>query len=71
MPTLVLQCTNDLIAPVAVGTYVRDAIPGSDLAMLEATGHCPQLSAPDETIRAISDFVGRIGGPQSVTRASR
>jgi sigma-B regulation protein RsbQ len=63
VPTLVLQCTNDLIAPVPVGTYVRDAIPGSDLAMLEATGHCPQLSAPDETIRAISDFVGRIVVP--------
>ena len=46
VPTLVLQCTNDLIAPVAVGTYVRDAIPGSDLVMLEATGHCPQPERP-------------------------
>jgi sigma-B regulation protein RsbQ len=59
VPTLVLQCTDDLIAPVEVGTYVRDAIPGSRLAMLEATGHCPQLSAPEETIRAISAFVRR------------
>jgi sigma-B regulation protein RsbQ len=55
----VLQCTDDLIAPTAVGTYVRDAIPGSDLALLAATGHCPQLSAPDETIRAITDFLRR------------
>jgi sigma-B regulation protein RsbQ len=59
VPTLVLQCTDDLIAPVEVGTYVRDAIPGSRLAMLDATGHCPQLSAPEETIRAISAFVRR------------
>ena len=57
VPTLVLQCTDDLIAPVEVGAYVRDAIPDSRLAMLQATGHCPQLSAPDETIRAISAFV--------------
>jgi sigma-B regulation protein RsbQ len=63
VPTLVLQCTNDLIAPVAVGTYVHDAIPGSELAMLEATGHCPQLSAPEETIRVISAFVDRAGVP--------
>jgi sigma-B regulation protein RsbQ len=61
VPTLVLQCTDDLIAPVEVGTYVRDAIPRSRLAMLEATGHCPQLSAPEETIRAISAFVRRDG----------
>jgi sigma-B regulation protein RsbQ len=63
VPTLVLQCTNDLIAPVAVGTYVHDAIPGSELAMLEATGHCPQLSAPEETIRVVSAFVDRAGVP--------
>ena len=57
VPTLVLQCTNDLIAPVTVGTYVHDAIPRSDLVLLEATGHCPHLSAPQETVRAISAFV--------------
>jgi sigma-B regulation protein RsbQ len=62
VPTLVLQCTDDLIAPMSVGTYVRDAIPGSQLTILEATGHCPQLSAPEETIRAISAFVDRASG---------
>ncbi len=56
-PTLVLQCTNDAIAPVAVGEYVRDAIPDSTLVMLDATGHCPNLSAPGQTIAAISEFV--------------
>jgi sigma-B regulation protein RsbQ len=60
-PTLVLQCSNDLIAPVAVGTYVRDTIPGSTMTMLEATGHCPQLSAPHETVAAMAGFVR--GGP--------
>lgn len=56
-PTLVLQCTNDAIAPVAVGAFVRDTIPDAKLVMLEATGHCPNLSAPDETAEAIAAFV--------------
>ena len=56
-PTLVLQCTEDVIAPVSVGEFVRDAIPGARLEFLEATGHCPNLSAPDATTRAIAAFV--------------
>ena len=58
-PTLVLQCTNDAIAPVAVGEYVRRTIANSSLVMLHATGHCPNLSAPDETAAAIAAFVDR------------
>jgi sigma-B regulation protein RsbQ len=56
-PTLVLQCDDDVIAPIAVGEFVRAAIPNSTLVMLKATGHCPHLSAPDQTIHAISDFL--------------
>ncbi|MGW6202940.1 alpha/beta fold hydrolase [Streptomyces sp. NPDC055089] len=58
VPTLVLECTQDVIAPREVGAYVRDAIPGSRLVTLEATGHCPHLSAPQATTGAIIDFVG-------------
>jgi sigma-B regulation protein RsbQ len=54
---LILQCREDVIAPVNVGEYVHQAIPGSELVILEATGHCPNLSAPDETIAAIKAFV--------------
>ncbi|UZN04217.1 alpha/beta fold hydrolase [Cellulomonas sp. S1-8] len=57
VPTLVLQCTDDVIAPVAVGEYVRDAIPDARLVLLDATGHCPNLSAPEATTAAISAFV--------------
>ena len=57
VPTLVLQCSNDVIAPTAVGEYVHRAIPGSRLAILSATGHCPNLSAPDETVEAIRAFL--------------
>ena len=56
-PSLVLQCSSDVIAPVAVGEYVNQALAESTLVLLEATGHCPNLSAPDETARAISAFV--------------
>jgi sigma-B regulation protein RsbQ len=54
---LILQCRDDVIAPVSVGEYVQRALPGSELVLLDATGHCPNLSAPDETIAAIKAFV--------------
>lgn len=57
VPTLVIQCSDDVIAPMSVGEYVRDAVPGAQLVVLDATGHCPNLSAPEETIRAIGNFV--------------
>jgi sigma-B regulation protein RsbQ len=56
-PALVLQCTNDAIAPEAVGRYVAERIPDAQLELLEASGHCPNLSAPEETIGAIRSFL--------------
>ena len=56
VPTLVLQCSSDVIAPPEVGAFVHAQIPGSRLVTLPATGHCPQLSAPDETLAAIASF---------------
>lgn len=55
--TLVLQCSDDVIAPRVVGEYVHGKIPNSKLVLLEATGHCPNLSAPNEVIAAIRAFV--------------
>jgi sigma-B regulation protein RsbQ len=57
VPTLVLQCADDVIAPDAVGAYVAAEIPTSTLVRMQATGHCPNLSAPAETIAAIRSFV--------------
>jgi len=54
---LVLQCASDAIAPTAVGEYVHARLPDSELVMLAATGHCPNLSAPEETIAAIRAFL--------------
>jgi sigma-B regulation protein RsbQ len=53
VPTLVLQCSDDVVAPPSVGDYVHRHIAGSTLVRLRATGHCPNLSAPDETVAAI------------------
>ena len=57
IPTLILQCANDVIAPTVVGEYVRDAIPNSSYVLLDATGHCPNLSAPEQTSQAITAFL--------------
>jgi sigma-B regulation protein RsbQ len=56
-PALILQCSDDAIASEAVGAYVHEHIPGSRLVHLEATGHCPHMSAPDETISAVRAFL--------------
>jgi sigma-B regulation protein RsbQ len=56
-PSLVLQCSHDAIAPVAVGEYVHEQLPDSSFVLLAATGHCPNLSAPEETVTAIREFL--------------
>jgi sigma-B regulation protein RsbQ len=56
-PTLVLQCAEDTLAPRSVGEYVHGQIPDSELIFMNATGHCPNLSAPAETIAAIKAFL--------------
>lgn len=57
LPVLILQCSDDLIAPDSVGAYVHAQLPGSELVKLEATGHCPNLSAPEETVEAIRAWI--------------
>lgn len=57
VPSLVLQCSEDIIAPPYVGEYVHAQLPESRLVMMKATGHCPNLSAPQETIEAIKAFL--------------
>jgi len=57
VPTLVLQCRDDVIAPVEVGEFVERELPNAELVILDATGHCPNLSAPGETIAAIEAFL--------------
>lgn len=55
--TLLLQCSNDVIAPEMVGQYLHRNLTNSVLRVLKATGHCPHLSAPEETIAAMRTFL--------------
>ncbi|HEX8407752.1 MAG TPA: alpha/beta hydrolase [Thermoanaerobaculia bacterium] len=57
VPSLVLQCSEDAIAPTEVGRYVARNVPRSTLRQLKATGHCPHVSHPDETIEAIREYL--------------
>jgi sigma-B regulation protein RsbQ len=52
-PALVLECSDDAIAPEGVGAFVADRLPAGRLVRLAATGHCPNVSAPAETVAAI------------------
>ena len=56
-PSLILQCSQDVIAPCSVGHYLQRHLPASRLTLLNAVGHCPHLSAPAETIAAIQAFL--------------
>ncbi|MDQ3278078.1 MAG: alpha/beta hydrolase [Bacteroidota bacterium] len=57
VPALVLQCSEDIIAPIEVGEYLAKNLPGSTLRVMKATGHCPHLSEPEETITLIKEYL--------------
>lgn len=57
IPSLILQCSDDAIAPDEIGDYMHRNTPGSTLTKMEATGHCPHMSHPDETISEINKFL--------------
>lgn len=56
-PTLIIQCTDDVLAPREVGEFVHGQIENSTLEILKATGHCPHLTAPAETLDALMRFI--------------
>jgi len=60
-PTLVVQCNDDLIAPVAVGEYMQKSLPRGTLRVIDNVGHCPHLSAPCACVEAIDDFLKTLG----------
>ena len=57
-PALILQCTDDLIAPATVGEYMQRTMPNASLTMIENTGHCPHMSAPGPSSLAMEEFLG-------------
>ncbi|WP_098485168.1 alpha/beta fold hydrolase [Georgenia soli] len=56
-PALVVQCREDVIAPPQVGAYVNDRLPVSEMVLLDAVGHCPNLSAPDQLVTAMKSYL--------------
>lgn len=62
VPSLIVQCTDDAIAPQSVGDFLHDAMPGSTLRLLDVTGHCPHMSHPEETVAAIREYLGASSG---------
>jgi sigma-B regulation protein RsbQ len=57
VPSLILQCTDDAIAPTSVGDYMHRHLPQSQLDLMQATGHCPHMSHPDEVITLIKAYL--------------
>jgi sigma-B regulation protein RsbQ len=57
VPSLILQCSDDLIAPLEVGDYLHSQLANSTLSVMKATGHCPHLSEPEETITLIKEYL--------------
>jgi len=57
VPSLIMMCSEDAIAPLEVGNYIHLHLPQSTLRLMKATGHCPHLSHPEETNRLISDYL--------------
>ncbi|MEP6684123.1 MAG: alpha/beta hydrolase, partial [Parafilimonas sp.] len=56
-PSLILQCSEDIIAPLPVGEYVSQHLPNNEFRIMKATGHCPHMSEPEETITLIKDYL--------------
>jgi sigma-B regulation protein RsbQ len=67
-PCLILQCSDDVIAPPVVGEYVHQHIPGSEMIVLNASGHCPHLSHPAQTVAAMKSFLA--GYPRRASQSS-
>lgn len=59
-PALIVQCRDDLIAPVAVGEFMQRTLPAAKLTVIDNIGHCPHLSAPEATGRAMADFLEQL-----------
>lgn len=60
IPSLILQCSEDIIAPKEVGIYLKENMPNSTLEYMNATGHCPHMSDPEETIDAIKAYLSNL-----------
>lgn len=59
-PSLIIQVTDDAIAPVSVGEFLRENLAGSTLSLMDASGHCPHMSHPQETVEIIKNYLNSV-----------
>jgi sigma-B regulation protein RsbQ len=59
VPALILQCSDDLVAPMAVGRFLHQHLPASTLHVIDNVGHCPHMSAPTASSHAIDQFLAQ------------
>ena len=71
IPSLILQCSDDIIAPTTVGEYVHSQLAESTLHLMQATGHCPHMSHPEETIDAIRNYLSAVDAGAQVEVANQ
>ncbi|MGG4186488.1 alpha/beta hydrolase [Paenibacillus jamilae] len=64
VPSLILQCSDDVIVPMEAGAYIHQQMKESEFRLMDATGHCPHVSHPDETITLISEYLASIDSIQ-------
>jgi sigma-B regulation protein RsbQ len=57
VPSLIMQCSDDMVAPLVVGDYLKTNLPKSTLRVMKATGHCPHMSHPEETIALMKEYL--------------
>lgn len=57
LPSFTMQCSEDVIAPLSVGEYMHKHLTGNDMKVMKATGHCPHLSHPEETIQMMKEYL--------------
>jgi sigma-B regulation protein RsbQ len=60
-PTLIVQCSQDIIAPLSVGDYLKHKIPRSTLRVIDNVGHCPHLSSPSQCTAVVEEFLATEG----------
>jgi len=60
VPALILQCSDDMVAPLSVGDFLHKNLPASTLRIIENVGHCPHMSAPTESSHAIDSFLAQV-----------
>lgn len=69
-PSLIMQCSDDMVAPGEVGEFLHREMRGSTLRILRATGHCPHMSHPDETIQVMREYLSEVAAPHPAQRGA-